>query len=328
MSEKTLQEKIDQIKIDHQPQLITPRELINGLGYERRTTGNIYNINAVLEENCLELSEDYTIGYIDRTIELRHKAVADHKVKGNPIKTISILNNAHHSPVCVTNDTPLIKAITLMLLYDYSQIPVTTNPKNCIGYISWETIGKRLTTSTIDIQNDLVKPYVDTNITIIPDNTPLLKAIKKIYRNGFAVITNATKDLCGLITTYDISSEFFSITEPFLLLEQIENHIRQLLGGKILLEHIRDICNSSSDRSREIRWIDDLTFGEYLEILNRSEHWEKLNIAIDKTSFTEQLDKVRKIRNRIMHFEPEGITEEDLDLLKSIANFFNDLQYD
>lgn len=56
----------------------------------------------------------------------------------------------------------------------------------------------------------------------------LLDAIKIIYQHDFAVVVQEDKTLCGIITTADISSQFLSITEPFILLEEIENQIRIL----------------------------------------------------------------------------------------------------
>jgi len=321
MTYEELIEIVEGIKADKNPVQITPRELMNALGCERRTSRNIIGIDEFLRENSLEVSENYTSGWVDRTVELRHKAVAANKSKEDPIKKISVLEVARRQPVVINNDAPLKEAITKMLLNNYSQLPVISNPKNCIGYISWETIGQRLVDGGVDI-DAMVKDYVCPDIVIIKDSTPLLKAIKKVYDHNFVVVINNTKDICGLVTTYDISSEFLQSTEPFLLLEQIESKIRQLLGGKILLEHIQELCQ---DPDRKVQWIDDLTFGEYLEILKRPEHWDKLNLDICKNTLISRLDDVRKIRNRIMHFEPEGIDQTDFELLKTTADFLNKL---
>ena len=321
MTNEELIKIVEEIKATKNSIRITPRELINALGYERRTSGNIWNVDAFLGEHQLEVSEDYTIGWVDRPIELRHKAVAVNKIKKDPIKKISVLDAARRVPLTINNDAPLKDAISKMLLNNYSQLPVISGPKNCIGYISWETIGQKLVCGEVDLEA-MVKDYVNQEIAVIKDDTPLLKAIKQIYEHDFAVVVNNARDICGLVTTYDISSTFLEITEPFLLLEQIETKIRQLLGGKILLEHIQELCK---DEDRRVQWIDDLTFGEYLEILKRPEYWEKLQLKVTKNILIEQLDNVRKIRNRIMHFEPEGIRSEDVELLKRTADFLNRL---
>lgn len=321
MTNEELIKIVEGIKANKKPVQITPRDLINALGYERRTSGNVWNVNEFLREHQLEVSEDYTIGWVDQPMELRHKAIAVNKIKEDPIKKISVLDAARRTPLTINNDAPLKEAISKMLLNNYSQLPVVSGPKNCIGYISWETIGHRLVCGEVDLEA-MVKDYVDPEIAVIKDSTPLLKAIKKIYEHDFVVVINDVKDICGLVTTYDISSTFLEITEPFLLLEQIETKIRQLLGGKILLEHIQELCK---DEDRKVEWIDDLTFGEYLEILKRPEYWEKLQLKVSKNLLIAQLDNVRKIRNRIMHFEPEGIRSEDVELLKTTADFLNRL---
>lgn len=323
MTNQELLTIIEQIKRDKKPVKITPRQLINALGYERRTSGNVWNINEFLRENQLETRADYTEGWVDREILLCHKAIAANKTKQDPIKKISVLEVACRKPIMINNDAPLRDAISLMMMNNFSQLPVITNPKNCIGYISWETIGEKLVSGNVKI-DAMVKDYTDSNITIIKDDMPLLHAIKKIYKYDFVIVMNKERDICGLVTTSDISSEFLQITEPFLLLEQIENRIRQMLGGKILLEHIQEMCK---DPDRKVEWIDDLTFGEYLEILKRPEHWDQLNLQITKTMLINQLDEVRKIRNRIMHFEPEGISKEDIELLKATTEFLNRLDF-
>src|SRR5262249_16106188 len=55
-------------------------------------------------------------------------------------------------------------------------------------------------------------------------------------------------------------------TEPFLLLGQIENQLRDLVRRSFTLEQLRAAKNPS-DESREITDADDLTFGEYVCLL-------------------------------------------------------------
>ena len=77
---------------------------------------------------------------------------------------------------------------------------------------------------------------------------------------------------------------------------------------------------------RQIATVDDMNFGEYIHLLQSPERWLKLGIAIDRTIFCENLDRVRKIRNDVMHFDPDGITSEDLGQLRSFTNFLKQLE--
>lgn len=53
--------------------------------------------------------------------------------------------------------------------------------------------------------------------------------------------------------------------------------------------------------------------------------WDKLNLRIDRAIFIENLNIVREIRNDIMHFNPEGITDEQMQSLKNMANVVKEL---
>jgi hypothetical protein len=133
------------------------------------------------------------------------------------------------------------------------------------------------------------------------------------------------KTLSGIVTTADISSQFLTLTEPFLILEQIENHIRQLLDGKFLIEEIQAMASENST-GREICCIDDLTFGEYVKLIENPVQWDKLKLTIERGPFVKQLNKIREIRNDIMHFDPEGITGEQRADLRSMARFLQELR--
>ncbi len=321
MNNEKLLQIVAKIKETKEPQKITPRQLLNALGCERRTSNNVWYVNEFLRENQLEVMPDYTDVWIDNSIELRHKAIATNKTKSDPVKKISVLEAANRKPLMINNDAHLVEAITYMLRHNYSQLPVLSGPRSIIGYISWETIGSKFP-NKIPTGDDLVKDYIKKEISILNNDTPLLKAIKEVYQHDFVVIVDSQKNVCGLVTTADISSEFLSITEPFLLMEQIENRIRQILGGKLLLEHIQDMCK---DDNRCVQFIDDLTFGEYVKILEKADHWNKLNLSIDKSIFVKELDEIRKIRNGIMHFEPNGISSSELKSLRSMAEFLDNI---
>jgi len=77
------------------------------------------------------------------------------------------------------------------------------------------------------------------------------------------------------------------------------------------------------DPDRDIQAVSDLTFGEYVRLLQNEENWAKLNIKIDRKTFTGWLDKVRETRNDVMHFDPDPLDPEDLQLLREFAHFLS-----
>lgn len=319
-----LQSKVQEIKENEKEFKMSPRELINAFGCEKRTSGNRAYINKFLQDNQLETVPYYVNAWIDGEIVLRHKKRAKSKSGADPIQRIKILSAANKEPITVTRDAELVEATTLMMLHNYSQLPVLSNPKTIVGFISWGTIGSKLSNG---VRSDKISDYYSKDIAIIDYEKPLLEAIRIIIDKEFAVVQKSDKTISGIVTIADISEQFLTLTEPFLLLEQIENHIRQILDGKFLLDELIEFCKIG-DQERELEHIDDLTFGDYIRIIEKPEHWEKLNLSLDRSHFIKQLEKVRNIRNDIMHFNPEGITESQrVDLNKMAGLLMTIIEY-
>lgn len=299
---------------------ITARELLHYFGFERRTCGVCAEVDKFLEKNELMVEPHYNDVWIGNEITLKHKPKAKTRLAQDPILRVQILEEATKTPVFVANDAPLQKAMTLMRLHDYSQLPVTTNgTRGLCGYISWQTIG---VAQANGVNTSIVKDYKCPIERTLKLYTPLLDAVRYVYQKDFAVVEDESKQVCGIITTTDISKQFLVLTEPFLLLEEIEGQIRRLMDNVFLLEDIKQICN---EPGREINCIDDLTFGEYIFLLQKEEKWNRLGLNIDKEIFLNELDKVREVRNDIMHFEPDGISKGQYATLLSVAKLMKTL---
>jgi hypothetical protein len=122
-----------------------------------------------------------------------------------------------------------------------------------------------------------------------------------------------------------LSLQFQQLAEPFLLLGEIEQHIRQLIEGKFTKAEL-EATKDPSDDNRPIERVADLSLGECLRLLENPDRWEKLALKIDRVSFVVELDKVRRIRNDVMHFDPDPLGESDLHLLRSFVRFLRRLQ--
>ena len=321
MVTEDFQIKIVEIQKNDKEFKITPRELINAFGCEKRTSGNRALVNRFLQENKIETKPDYVNTWIDGEITLRHKKKAKSKNGTDPIQRIKILPAANKEPITVQREAKLKEAVTLMMLHNYSQLPVLSGPKSIIGLISWETIGLGITNG---ITSENVIDYISKDVEILDYEKPLLEAISIVTKREFALVVKHDKSISGIITIADISEQFLKLTEPFLLLEQIENHIRQILDGKFLVEELRDFCKIG-DLERNIELIDDLTFGDYIRITEKPEHWDRLKLSIDRKHFIKQLAKIREIRNDIMHFDPEGISDNQRYDLTQMARFLMDV---
>lgn len=309
---------------------ISPRELLKYFGQERRTKFNNIKIKQFLQKHDLMTSPDFLNVYMDAEVELKMKPKVKVKtgnedieeiVDYDPVSRIQLLPSANRFPLTVKKENTLQEATTLMLMHDYSQLPVMNGKRNVDGLITWETIGNKLIHGD---KNDQVSDYLKKGVDIIPNTTTLFDAVKIIIQKEVVLVKNENNEICGLVTATDISEQFVTISEPFLILEQIENHIRKLLDGKFSVDKLKAI-SVEEDSSREVESISDLTFGEYIRLMENPENWEEMNLNIDRATLVKRLEEIRRIRNDVMHFHPDGISETDFDILRQTSAFFENL---
>ena len=315
-------EIISEIQENNKEFKMSPRDFLAYFHCSKRTKGNTGRIDNFLESKRIETIPNYINVWIDGELTLKHKPKAKSKTEPDPIQRISILPSANRVPVTTTRDAKLTDAITKMMMHNYTQLPVLSNPKSIVGFITWESIGCAITNG---VTSELVKDYINFEHTILEYDTPLLKAIKTVIEKEYVIVQKKDKSFSGIITLADVSSQFLTLTEPFLLLEEIENLIRLLLDDKFLVQELIDFCKNEND-NKSIETIDDLTFGQYIRLVEKPENWEKLKLKIERVTFIKQLNVVREIRNDIMHFDPEGITSEQKQALINMAKFLTDIR--
>jgi hypothetical protein len=238
----------------------------------------------------------------------------------DPTYRIGKLASANNPPVSVKPDSSLSEATTIMLSHDYSQLPVMTGERDVKGIISWSSIGKRLVfEKPCMFVRDCMEQHQEISAEV-----SLFAAIDIIIQHEYVLIRDSSKKISGIVTTSDLSLQFLQLGEPFLLLGEIENQIRRLIHGKFSKDELAD-ARDPSDSTRQISSEADLTFGEYIRLLENPSRWSSLKIKIDRGVFVDRLNKVRQIRNDVMHFDPDGIAESDLKILRDFVGFLQNL---
>jgi len=294
--------------------------------YEKRTSGNVWRINDFLNKEKLVVCPHYQNAWIDGEIEIKEKDKA--KIKSgeesvesfDPISRLSILKASSKTPISIKRDDKLEKAYHLMWHNGISQLPVMNDERTVIGIVNWQTLAKGLIAKK---ESTCVKDFISNKFTVLEEDTPLFEAIKVVLQMGIVFVKDSEKKIKGPITRYDLNAEFLEQIEPFILLEQIENFIRLILNDKIILEEIQKIL-TTEERERNIESISDMTFGEYIRILENGECWNTIALPFDKSEFIRTLDMVRSIRNAVMHFHPDRTSKTDLIFLRKTSKFLED----
>ena len=300
------------------PPTLTPRELTSWYGYERRSSTVVERVREDLESWGLRTDpEFYEAGADDRI------TIADSFAPIPPQDAtlrVDTLAAAKNSPARVTPDDELSKAKTLMAGYDYSQVPVMTSVRDVKGIITWKSIG-----STENPAGGQVRHFMDDSVQVINGRRPLFEAVGIIANHGYVLVRGQDNSITGIVTATDLNYHLLQLTEAFLLVGEIENHIRRIIHCRFTRKEILDSIKPSDADS--IKAIGDLTFGDYCRLLEEPRRWLKLELQDDRATFVAQLDEVRKVRNDVMHFNFNGPSTSDLQKLRSLAPFFRSRAY-
>lgn len=338
-----LQEVADQIRQGERPQATSVRTFLSWFGAERRGWFIVSDIRTALKNVGVTTVPDFNETYLDGTITFESDGAPANvaapvdpsaategaipeilpTIGGNvsdPTFRVGRLASANKKPLGVPPDCPLKEVITLMLTNSYSQLPVLQGERTVKGMVSWSSIGVRLVLSReAATARDCMEPAHE-----VSTGDSIFAAIGAIIEHQYVLVRSADGTVTGIVTATDLSVQFQQLAEPFLLLGEVENHLRRLIGGKFTAVELKSV-RDDSDHDRDIESVADLTFGEYVRLLERPALWGRLALGIDRVTFVRELDRIRGIRNDVMHFDPDGITDGDLQTIRRFVGFLQKL---
>jgi len=327
--DEKLKEISDQIDNGIIPQPVTAREFIWWFAAQRRTSWNVDYIRGGLKKYKLVTKPDFEYVYIDSKISFvrapqksEQNARPDfvQEIKDDPTYRIGKLASANNPPVSVKPDDSIHTAITLMIVHDYSQLPVMTSDRQVNGMISWKSLANKYAfAADCTYVRECMQPHKELSY-----DTYIFSAIEFVISNEYALIRGSDNVICGIVTTTDLSQQFRELGEPYLLLGEIEKYIRKMLLNKYTLKDLQAACNPS-DKDRAIHKVSDLTLGEYIRLIENPDQWEKLSLNIDREVFIGKLEEIRQIRNDVMHFDADNIAEQDVKKLREFVRLLQNL---
>lgn len=303
------------------PERLSVREFLTKFGNARRGYRVVARIRRKLEKHHLRTTPDFEFRYIDNFISIEpdneRKAEDPEKILDSPTVCVDSLTAAHNNPVRVAPDDSLVRATTIMRMKDFSQLPVMTTDWEIKGVISWRSIGKAYVEGrNPQTVRDCMEESHETTIS-----TTLVDATLEVWKHDCVLVRGEGNKITGIVTASDLALQFAQLSHPFLLIGEIEHHLRNLVRGRFTVEEFA----AAAIGEKEVRGPDDLTFGDYCHLLGQERSWEKLNLNIDRKEFVKNLEDIRSIRNDVMHFSPDGTEPEDVEKLKHLARLFREL---
>lgn len=275
------------------------------------------------DEEEPELSDDGPGDEGSASIVISGEGIVETKLNEPPDPTFRIGNLPAANKILVTvgQDDSLAKAVTKMLQFDYSQLPIMHGEREVKGMISWKSIATRHT-----FGGDCCKvQHCREDAQVVDANGTLFDAIPTIVKHGYVLVRSQyDRKITGIVTASDLSLQFQQLAEPFLLIREIELHIRQLLQDKLSSADLKSGV-PDGDEGPAPESVSELSFGGYVRLLQKPDIWAKVSLNVDQGSMTTQLEQVRLIRNDVMHFDPDPLTADQLETLKNASKFMQQL---
>ena len=319
------------------PVELSIRDLLTIWGFRTRTYDSVGRIQRDLSAAGLRCQPDFTEGPTNAVVRIgpsaRAAAVADETPPGDMPALEGVTGDAASSAdqplelppfslrvrdipsattgiVTVHPDETLELAQGRMIAQDYSQLAVTTGPKDLKGAVSWMTIAKaHLAKSRITLAD-----VIDRYPKVVRADQDLLGQIATIYAADFVFVQDADYTICGIVTTADLSRQFQGLTTPFFQLGEIEGRLRHCIEKVFGIEEIRQ-----ATRQRRLESVNAMTFAQYRDLLNDQARWQRMHWNVDRDMFISYLDDARKLRNRVMHFGTRLQDEEERKLTACLS---------
>ncbi|WP_155544186.1 CBS domain-containing protein [Amycolatopsis camponoti] len=208
----------------------------------------------------------------------------------------------------VGTHSPLKEAITKMVINDYSQLAVLNGPRNVRGAVTWRSIAQAMHQRC----DASVADAIDTHVEVVTYDRDLFEVLPTLQQREFVFVTNVSKEVKGIVTTADVARRYGEMATPFFQLGELDQTLRWILSRAVDLPTVQPLC------SRTIKNFNELGFGDYQRILGNREVWGKLDWPLDRQVFIDRLDAIRQLRNSIMHFHPDPVSD---DAIATLRNF-------
>jgi predicted transcriptional regulator len=227
--------------------------------------------------------------------------------------------------LCVSLDTPVLEALSLMKEKNYSQVPITAG-EEVLGVFTYRSFALKIQSfleNKANLNYLTVGDFIETAefVHVLED---LVKTIAPLDRED-VVLVGSWDNLQGVLTSINLTKYLYQLSKPFLLLGEIEKAIRKILHGCIPNEDLQNAITlvlSNKYQPEEMPLsIEEMEFSDYTQIIGSRVTWHYFENAFGKGSWRRpaviaSLEKIRVLRNDVFHFKRQ-LTDADFETLIS-----------
>lgn len=314
---------------ENRPEKISVRELLSLWGAKGRGD-QISRIEADLANHGLVTSPSFRKVTLDATVQLITASqraessnvlpVTDDPEENEQLDiglTVGNLPSALGGVEFVSPTATLDEAITKMLLNDFSQLAVLGGAHNLRGAVTWKSITQARHSRPDAYLSDAIVHAHDVHY-----DRELIDVLPTLQISDFIFVRNEKNAIAGIVTTADVVDAYRELATPFFLIGELDQTLRRVLARSFDIDDVIAVCDPHGNRS--LRSFNDLSMGDYQRVLERPDSWQRIGWPLDRSSFIKRLHEIRKIRNDVMHFNPDPPPRESVNMMRNIIKLLRD----
>ena len=214
--------------------------------------------------------------------------------------------------------TTVAEALEVMRRGDFSQLPVKVG-RQVVGVFTYRSLANGL--GNVRKQDDPLTVTVDDlleDLRFVRATDEVTTILRYMEEDG-AVLVGDEENLLAVATAADVTGFLWGVTRPFVLLQDIELAVRDLMRSACSDEELAGCISAAIPDTAEgvpVR-VEDLSLGEILRVVLNGENFGrtfKVTFGRNRGLVQSTLTPVREIRNKVFHFR-DDVTAEELDVL-------------
>lgn len=219
------------------------------------------------------------------------------------------------SIVSLKPQTPAGEALNLMLEKRFSQLPVMDNGEVLGVFSLWSLVQHLVLSPGIKVETLLKSMEVGELMEQLPKVTvkESVHSILGLLERHDAVLVDSPHGLQAVATSSDVLRYFYKVARPYILLQEIELALRNLIELCAPDEKLKECIDRALAKSYEARkWsvptnLKELSFEDYRTIIICSANWPVFEglLGHNRDLVSAKLERLREIPNEVFHFRSD-----------------------
>jgi CBS domain-containing protein len=215
----------------------------------------------------------------------------------------------------VAPDTRVGDALRLMMEKRFSQLPVIENGE-VLGMFSLWSLAHHLSLSPgLKVQTLLQELEVGDVMEQVPKITvkDSIHSILDQLERHEALLVDSPHGLQAIATSTDVLRYFYRVARPFILLQEIEMGLREIIHMCAPGAHLTECIDRALIRSYQARGgtapqkLEEMSFEDYRSIITSGQNWPLFENVLghNRDLVSAKLERLRSIRNDVFHFRSD-----------------------